>query len=40
MVRFTGAESVGLAAVRALAHLAFWAFAIFRREAADMVRLG
>jgi len=47
MVCFTGAESVGFAVVapgcdsfRALAHLAFCACAIFRREAADMIRVG
>jgi len=47
MVRFTGAESVGFAtgtagcnSFRALAHLALCACAIFRREAADMIRVG
>ncbi len=45
MIRFPGAEKVVFAAAgcdpfRALAHLAFCASAIFRREAADMIRLG
>jgi len=47
MVCFTGAESVGVAvgaagcdSFRALAHLAFCACAIFRRDAADMIRVG
>jgi hypothetical protein len=46
-VRFTGAEAVvfvapitGCDSFRARAHLAFCALAIFRREAADMVRVG
>jgi hypothetical protein len=47
MVRFAGAEPVLFAAVTtgcdsflALAHLAFCACAIFRREAANMIRVG
>ena len=47
MVRFTGAEPVVFAGVTtgcnaflALAHLAFCAWAILRREAADMIRVG
>jgi hypothetical protein len=45
MVRFTGAEEVVFAAAgcdpfRAFAHRAFCASAIFRREAADMIRFG
>jgi hypothetical protein len=47
MVRFTGAEPVVFAApnagcdpFRALAHLAFCASAIFRREAAEIIRFG
>jgi hypothetical protein len=46
-VRFAGADAVVLAATnagfdpsRARAHLAFCACAIFRREAADTIRLG
>jgi hypothetical protein len=46
-VRFSGVETVGFAApitgcdsFRTLAHLAFCALAIFRREAADIVRVG
>lgn len=45
-MRFTGAGAVVFAAptgcdsFRARAHLAFCALAIFRREAADMVRVG
>jgi hypothetical protein len=47
MMRFAGAESVvfavgaaGSDSFRALAHLALCACAIFRREAADMIRVG
>ena len=46
MVRFTGAEPDVFAAVAecdpfpALAHRAFCASAIFRREAADIIRFG
>ena len=47
MVCFTGVESVRFARVipgcdswRALAHLAFCACAIFRREAAEIIRVG
>lgn len=47
MVCFTGVETLGVAvgaagwdSFRALAHLAFCACAIFRREAADMIRVG
>jgi hypothetical protein len=47
MVRFTGAEALGFAAaaigfgpLRIFAHRAFCASAIFRREAAEMIRLG
>jgi hypothetical protein len=47
MVRFAGAEPVLFAAVTAgcdsflaLVHLAFCACAIFRREAADVIRVG
>ncbi len=47
MVRFTGAEPVAFAApaagcdpLAALAHLVLCACAIFRREAADMIRVG
>jgi hypothetical protein len=44
-VGFAGAEAVILAAAgfdpfRAFAHLAFCASAIFRREAADIIRFG
>jgi hypothetical protein len=46
MVRLTGAEpvvfasAIGCDSFRALAHLALCACAIFRREAADMIRVG
>jgi len=46
MVRFAGAEpvvvagSVGCVFFRALAHLAFCARAILRRDAADIIRVG
>jgi hypothetical protein len=46
MVRFTGAEpvvfaiAIGCDSFRALAHLAFCARAILRREAADIIRVG
>lgn len=47
MVCFTEAELIGVVGaaagcdpLRALAHLAFCACAIFRREAADMIRVG
>jgi hypothetical protein len=47
IVRFTGADFVALAidttgcdSLRALAHLALCACAIFRREAADTIRVG
>jgi len=42
MVRFTGAELVFVAGcdpLRCLAHRAFWACAILRREAADTIRV-
>jgi hypothetical protein len=45
-VRFTGAEAVVLASAigcdlaRAFAHLALWACAILRRDAADIIRVG
>jgi hypothetical protein len=46
-VRFAGAEATffvasfaGCVPFRTLAHLAFWAFAIFRREAAEITRTG
>ena len=46
MVRFTGAEvvafssAIGCDVPRTLAHLAFCARAIFRRDAADITRVG
>ena len=43
MMRFTGVEAVGFAAgdsLRNFAHRAFWARAIFRLEAADIIRVG
>ena len=47
MVRFAGAElvafaipSAGCDSFRAFAHLAFFARAILRREAAEMIRVG
>jgi hypothetical protein len=45
-VRFTGTEAVvfasaiGCDSLRAFAHLALCACAIFRREAADIIRVG
>ena len=46
MLRFAGAEAVVFASAigcdfsRAFAHLALCAWAILRREAADMIRVG
>jgi|HubBroStandDraft_1064217.scaffolds.fasta_scaffold42715_2 hypothetical protein len=41
MVRFAGAETnIGCDCFRMLAHRAFCASAIFRREAADIIRFG
>jgi hypothetical protein len=46
MVRFTGAglvvfaSSIGCDSFRTFAHLALCAWAIFLREAADMIRVG